>query len=221
MQISFNEKIMFDFLCRFIWSRSDQTAMDKCSSLVVITAVFNGHDKIRQPRNLEPETSDLSCFFVFVDDATLESLYSQNVIPRGSIEIGVWRVVRVSGEGLYGNPAMNGVIPKHLVHRLFPNAKYSVWVDAKLRLVHDPLLLIDALVVGPSVDMALLRHPYYVHTAEEAMATARWKKWRDVDGLRVQMETYCENGLEPWSSNKSYPTGKIKNKNLLLIYFIY
>ncbi|MCI25837.1 hypothetical protein A2U01_0047028, partial [Trifolium medium] len=37
---------------------------------------------------------------------------------------------------------------------------------------------------------------------EEAMATARWKKWWDVNGLKVQMETYCENGMEPWSPRK-------------------
>ncbi|XP_012842199.1 PREDICTED: uncharacterized protein LOC105962443 [Erythranthe guttata] len=41
---------------------------------------------------------------------------------------------------------------------------------------------------------------------EEAMATARWKKWWDVNGLKIQMETYCENGLQPWNSNKPYPT---------------
>ncbi|XP_028060683.1 uncharacterized protein LOC114264276 [Camellia sinensis] len=42
---------------------------------------------------------------------------------------------------------------------------------------------------------------------EEAMATARWKKWRDVDLLKKQMETYCENGLEPWTPDKlPYPS---------------
>jgi len=34
------------------------------------------------------------------------------------------------------------------------------------------------------------------------MATARWKKWWDVVSLKKQMETYCENGLKPWSPNK-------------------
>lgn len=185
--------------------------MEKCIGVVVVTAIFNDHDKIRQPRirNIRPETSDHMCFFVFVDDATINGLYSHNVMSRDTkeIKIGLWRVVRVSDDSLYNNPAMNGVIPKHLVHRLFPNTKYSVWVDAKLQLMYDPLLLINALVVRAGVDMAVSRHPHFVHTIEEAMATARWKKWRDVYGLRVQMETYCEYGLQPWHSNKSYPTG--------------
>ncbi|KAI8568307.1 hypothetical protein RHMOL_Rhmol02G0188200 [Rhododendron molle] len=54
--------------------------------------------------------------------------------------------------------------------------------------------------------MAISRHPYYIRTMEEAMATARWKKWWDVDSLQRQMETYCENGLQPWTQNKlPYP----------------
>ncbi|XP_057797730.1 alkaline ceramidase TOD1-like [Salvia miltiorrhiza] len=208
VQSDYGDEIPCGFFKPFPISNSDQIAMEKCNGVVVVTAIFNDHDKIRQPRNLRPKTWNHVCFFVFVDDATIKGLYSHNLMSRDTKEskIGVWRVVRVRSEDLYDNPAMNGVIPKHLLHRLFPNTKYSIWVDAKLQLMIDPLLLIDALVVGPNVDMALSRHPHFVHTMEEAMATARWKKWRDVDGLRVQMETYCENGLQPWHSNKSYPT---------------
>ncbi|KAH6759445.1 transmembrane protein [Perilla frutescens var. frutescens] len=197
------------FFRPFPISSSDQIAMEECNGVVVVTAIFNDHDKIRQPKNLGSKTSDLVCFFVFVDDATMKSLHLHNVITTSSNgnKIGVWRVVRVWSEQLYNNnAAMNGVIPKHLAHRLFPNSKYSVWADAKLQLVNDPLLLLDALVVEGNLDMAVSRHPYFVHAMEEAMATARWKKWWDVDGLRVQMETYCENGLQPWSANKPYPT---------------
>jgi hypothetical protein len=44
---------------------------------------------------------------------------------------------------------------------------------------------------------------------EEAIATARWRKCGDVDGVRAQMETYCANGLQPWSPSKlPYPSGK-------------
>ncbi|XP_047965056.1 probable hexosyltransferase MUCI70 [Salvia hispanica] len=151
----YGNEIPCGFFKPFPISDSDRTAMEKCNGVVIVTAIFNDHDKIRQPRNLGPETSGRVCFFVFVDDATMKGLYSYNVMSNETKEnkIGVWRVVKVSG-----------------------------------------------------VDMALSRHPYFVHTIEEAMATARWKKWRHVDGLRVQMETYCENGMQPWHTNKSYPT---------------
>lgn len=40
------------------------------------------------------------------------------------------------------------------------------------------------------------------------MASARWKKLLDVNALKEQMETYCENGLQPWSPNKQpYASG--------------
>jgi len=186
--------------------------MEKCNEVVVVSAIFGDHDKIRQPKGLGSKTLDHVCFFMFVDDSTLRGLYSHNLIPeKNSFEekkIGVWRIIRVSSEDLYSrNAAMNGVIPKHLVHRLFPNSIYSIWIDAKLQLVVDPLLLIHSLVISENVDMAISRHPYYIHTMEEAMATARWKKWWDVDSLKKQMETYCENGLQPWTPNKlPYPS---------------
>ncbi|GER24596.1 hypothetical protein STAS_00138 [Striga asiatica] len=175
---------------------------------VVASAIFNDHDKIRQPRGLGSKTLDNACFFMFVDDATLNQLHYHKMISKTSKEfkIGAWRIVNVSSDQLYENPAMNGIVPKYLIHRIFPNSKYSVWVDAKMQLVIDPFLLIHSLVVKENVDMAISRHPYFLHTMEEAMATTRWKKWWDVNGLKVQIETYCENGLNPWSSNKPYPT---------------
>lgn len=192
----------------------DRTAMEECKGLVVVSAIFNDHDKIRQPRGIGSKTLDNVCFFMFIDEITLKGFYQHQLIPQNSqnYKIGAWRIVKVSSKGLYENPAMNGVIPKYLVHRLFPNAKFSIWVDAKIQLMVDPLLLIHALVVNEKADMAISKHPYYVHTMEEAMATARWKKWWDVDGLKRQMETYCENGLLPWTPEKlPYPSGDYKN----------
>ncbi|KAK9227651.1 hypothetical protein WN943_012705 [Citrus x changshan-huyou] len=197
------------FFKKFPISDSDRTAMENCHGVVVVSAIFNNHDKIRQPRGLGSKTLETVCFFMFVDDTTLKGLEHHHLIYEKSNEfkIGAWRIVKVSSKNLYENPAMNGVIPKYLVHRLFPNSKFSIWVDAKLQLTADPLLLIHALVVSENVDMAISKHPFFIHTMEEAMATARWKKWRDVNALLMQMETYCENGLQPWSSNKlPYPS---------------
>ena len=156
---------------------------------------------------------------MFIDDVTLKGLQYHGLISTKSSghKIGVWRIVKVTKEDLYDNPAMNGVIPKYLVHRLFPNAQFSVWIDAKLQLMVDPLLLIHSLVISQNTDMAISKHPYFVHTMEEAMATARWNKWWDVNALKMQMETYCQNGLQPWSPSKMpYSSG-----NCVLIIFYY
>ncbi|XP_052179347.1 probable hexosyltransferase MUCI70 [Diospyros lotus] len=197
------------FFKDFPVSDHDRKAMENCAGVVVVSAIFGDHDKIRQPKGLGSKTPGFVCFFMFADDSTLRTLDYHNLIPKDSNEysIGVWRIVRVSVERLYESAAMNGMIPKYLVHRLFPNSKYSIWIDAKLQLVVDPLLLIHSLVISENVDMAISRHPYYIHTMEEAMATARWRKWFDVDSLKKQMETYCENGLQPWTPKKHpYPS---------------
>ncbi|KAF0924852.1 hypothetical protein E2562_014938 [Oryza meyeriana var. granulata] len=190
-------------------------AMEKCNGVVVASAILNDHDKIRQPKGLGSETLRTACFFMFVDDATYSVLASHNILAgerREAGTVGVWRVARLGGDGgehqlPYGNPAMNGVIVKHLLHRLFPNARFSVWVDAKMQLTVDPLLLVHSLVVGKGAEMAISKHPFNLHTMEEAIATARWRKWGDVESIRAQMETYCRNGLQPWSPSKlPYPS---------------
>ncbi|CAH9093520.1 unnamed protein product [Cuscuta epithymum] len=213
------EQVPCGFFKPFPVSKSDEMAMERCNGVVVVSAIFNDHDKIRQPKGIGSDTSSLVCFFMFVDDVTLDGLENYNLIASRKskdISVGVWRVVKVATSAdnkkalLYEDAAMNGVIPKYLVHRLFPNTKFSIWVDAKMQLVVDPLLLIHSLLVvvnnKEGVDMAISRHPIYVHTMEEAMATARWRKWRDVGALRMQMDTYCEYGLQPWTSNKPYPS---------------
>jgi len=192
----------------------DRLAMERCSGVVVASAVFGDHDKIRQPKGLGAKTLETVCFFMFIDESTLRGLNRHNILAdkeREEKKIGAWRVIKLHSRELpYDNPAMNGVIPKHLIHRLFPNSKFSIWIDAKIQLTVDPLLLLHSLVVAKDVDMAISKHPFNVHTMEEAMATARWKKWGDVESLRVQMEIYCENGLEPWSPSKlPYTTGAL------------
>ncbi|KAL4289484.1 hypothetical protein GQ457_14G008470 [Hibiscus cannabinus] len=206
------------FLKEFPVSYSDRIAMESCNGVVVASAIFNDHDKIRQPIGLGSKTLEISCFFMFIDDVTLQGLHFHKVIPQNSpdYKIGVWRIIKVFSEKLYENPAMNGVIPKYLVHRLFPNSKFSIWIDAKLQLTIDPLLLIHSLVVSGDADMAISKHPYYIHTMEEAMATARWRKWSDIDGLTKQMEAYCEKGLQPWTQDKLPYTTDVPDSALIL-----
>ncbi|XP_058095333.1 alkaline ceramidase TOD1 isoform X1 [Magnolia sinica] len=203
------------FMKNFPVSDSDRLAMENCRGVVVASAIFDDHDKIRQPRGLSVKTLEIVCFFMFIDDSTIAGLNSHN-IPIKNNKIGAWRIVRVSGKLPYKNPAMNGVIPKHLIHRLFPNSRFSIWVDAKLQLTVDPLLLIHALVISENADMALSKHPHNIHTIEEAIATARWKKWGDVELLRMQMETYCENGLQPWTPDKLPYASDVPDTALIL-----
>lgn len=191
--------------------------MESCRGVVVASAILNDHDKVRQPKGLGSATLKTACFFMFVDDRTHGVLTSHGILKPddplapSSTVVGAWRVVKLQQEKLpYESPAMNGVVVKHLLHRLFPNARFSVWVDGKMQLTVDPLLLVHSLLLlgKQGADMAVSKHPFNLHTMEEAIATARWHKWGDADAIRAQMETYCRNGLSPWSPSKlPYPSG--------------
>ncbi|MCL7043450.1 hypothetical protein MKW94_014688 [Papaver nudicaule] len=168
------------FMKGFPFSNHDRIAMESCRGVVVVSAVFGDHDKIRQPK----------------DENTYKGLNSRNLLTNTAEQeqnLGAWRIARVFGELPYKNPAMNGVIPKHLVHRLFPNSKFSVWLDAKLQLMVDPLLLIHSLMI-----------------------TENMEKWWDIDSLKNQMETYCENGMKPWSPKKQPYTSDVPDAALIL-----
>lgn len=53
------------------------------------------------------------------------SNYVNNVVPLFSMEL-FWLQ-----------------IPKLLMHRLFPNARFSLWIDGKLELVVDPYQVLE------------------------------------------------------------------------------
>ena len=78
---------------------------------------------------------------------------------------------------------------------------YSIWVDAKLQLVVDPLIILDAMLIRKNASMAIAKHPYNTHTLEEAIFTVRWHKWNKKAVLH-QMEFYCKEGLQPWNPSK-------------------
>ncbi|PIA42919.1 hypothetical protein AQUCO_02000395v1 [Aquilegia coerulea] len=211
-------KVPCGFKKEFPVSSYDRISMESCRGVVVVSAIFGDHDKIRQPKGLGSQTLETVCFFMFVDDHTFNVLNSHNILTNKAQEhkLGAWRIVRVLGVLPYESPAMNGVIPKHLVHRLFPNSRFSIWLDAKMQLTVDPLLLIHSLLIKEDADMAISKHPYYIHTMEEAMATARWKKWDNIDSLKMQMETYCESGMQPWTQDKLPYTTDVPDTAIIL-----
>ncbi|KAJ3677028.1 hypothetical protein LUZ60_002752 [Juncus effusus] len=202
--------------------KQDLISMQKCTETVVISAVFNDHDKIRQPRGLASQTLSSFCFFLFLDSLTLQTLILHQILPpspnpNSPLFLGVWRLVPLPTNQLpFSNPAMNGVILKHLTHRLFPNSKFSIWVDGKLQLTVDPVLLINSLLIKNGGDVAVGKHGVNRDVMEEAMATVRWRKWGDVEGVRAQMETYCEVGFEPWSTRKMPYTTDVPDTALII-----
>ena len=76
-----------------------------------------------------------------LDNATLTELARYQIRPDESRRIGIWHIALVR-ELPYKEFVMNGLIPKYLTHRLFPNFGYNIWMDAKPQLVVDPSLIL-------------------------------------------------------------------------------
>jgi hypothetical protein len=198
----------------FVVSEEDKKAMEQCMGLVVISAIFGAYDRIRQPMHVRRITAENVCFFMFMDNVTLSRLASYQIKPNESHKIGLWRIVLVH-ELPYKESVMNSLVPKYLTHRLFPNCVYSVWTDAKLQLVVDPLFILENLLINHNVDIAMSKHPYNTHTMEEAIFTVRWGKWSK-EAVRYQMENYCTDGLQPWSSEKLPYSSDVPDTALIL-----
>lgn len=198
----------------FVVSEEDKKAMEQCTGLVVISAIFGAYDRIRQPMDVRRITAENVCFFMFMDNVTLAHLASYQIKPNESHKIGLWRIVLVN-ELPYKESVMNSLVPKYLPHRLFPNCVYSIWTDAKLQLVVDPLFILESLLVTHKVNIAMSKHPYNTHTMEEAIFTVRWGKWSK-EAVRYQMESYCTDGLQPWSSEKLPYSSDVPDTALIL-----
>ena len=115
--------------------------------IVTLTAIFDGFDKLIQP---DPEVrrkagdAELGCFFAFVDRQSHDLVVRENAeqvapstLPGVSQRVGVWSLILVEGRMPFGSSRRNSRVPKLLAHRLFPRARYALWVDSKLQL-HQP-----------------------------------------------------------------------------------
>lgn len=116
----------------------------KCR-FVVASGIFDGYDIPHQPSNLSPRSKKLFCFLMVVDETSLEFI-KENVTVRednnGGKWVGIWRLVLLKHPP-YDEPRRNGKVPKIITHRLFPEAQYSIWIDGKMELMVDPLLMLE------------------------------------------------------------------------------
>lgn len=121
----------------------------KCK-FVVASGIFDGYDIPHQPSNLSVRSEKLFCFLMVVDEVSLDFI-KQNVTLRegsdGGKWVGIWRLVTLHHPP-YDEPRRNGKVPKILTHRLFPHARYTIWIDGKMELIIDPLLMLERWVIS-------------------------------------------------------------------------
>ncbi|KAK9065342.1 hypothetical protein SSX86_016725 [Deinandra increscens subsp. villosa] len=184
---------------RFDIDDSDLFEMDRCRGVVVASAIFGAYDLIQQPKNISETAKKNVCFFMFVHEETANFLRNSNHLDD-SKRIGLWRIVVVRNLP-YSNPRRNGKVPKLLLHRLFPNARYSLWVDGKLELVVDPYQILERFLWRKNASFAISRHYRRFDVFVEAEANKAASKY-DNASIDFQINFYKTEGLTPYSEAK-------------------
>ncbi|XP_023744519.1 probable hexosyltransferase MUCI70 isoform X1 [Lactuca sativa] len=178
---------------------SDLLLMDMCHGIVVSSAIFGAYDLIQQPKNISETAKQNVCFFMFVDEETEKFLRNSGHLDD-SKKIGLWRVVVIYNLP-YTDPRRNGKVPKLLSHRLFPNAKYSIWLDGKLMLMVDPYQILERFLWRENASFAISRHYKRFDVFLEAEANKAAGKY-DNASIDFQIDFYKREGLTPYSSAK-------------------
>ncbi|KAL3851319.1 hypothetical protein ACJIZ3_013201 [Penstemon smallii] len=178
---------------------SDLQEMETCRGVAVASAIFGAFDLIRQPKNISEYSERNVCFHMFVDEETEAFLKNSNELGSDK-KVGLWRIIVVRNLP-YSDPRRNGKIPKLLLHRLFPNSRYSLWVDAKLELVVDPVQILERFLWRKNASFAISRHYKRFDVFEEAEANKAAGKYENAS-IDFQIEFYKKEGLTPYSSGK-------------------
>lgn len=182
---------------------TDVEYVKKCR-FVVASGIFDGYDVPHQPSNTSDRSRKLFCFLMVVDEVSLKFI-KQNVTTKkdsdGGLWVGIWRLILLKHQP-YDEPRRNGKVPKILTHRLFPQAQYSIWIDGKMELLVDPLLILERYLWRGKHTYAIAQHKFHKDVYEEADANKRRKRYaRPL--IDLQMKIYRYEGMEPWSLTKS------------------
>ena len=81
-----------------------------------------------------------------------------------------------------------------LGHRLFPQARYSIWVDSKSQFRRDPLGVLEALLWRPNSVLAISEHGARSSVYDEAKAVVKKHK-ATPEEVEVQLMQYRHDGL--------------------------
>lgn len=178
---------------------ADLLEMEQCHGIVVASAVFGNYDIIQQPKNISEAAKRDACFYMFLDEET--EAYMKNSSVLGSTKkVGLWRVVVVHNLP-YADSRRNGKVPKLLLHRIFPNARFSIWIDGKLELVVDPYQILERFLWRKNATFAISRHYRRFDVFKEAEANKAAGKY-DNASIDHQIEFYRREGLTHYSSAK-------------------
>ncbi|XAR55631.1 hypothetical protein NMG60_11035762 [Bertholletia excelsa] len=192
----------------FDLAEDDAKYISSCH-IAVTSCIFGNSDRLRAPTG--KTVSRLSrknvCFVMFVDEPTLQTLSSEGLMPDRMGFVGLWKIVVVKNLP-YTDMRRVGKIPKFLTHRLFPSARYSIWLDSKLRLLLDPLLILEYFLWRKGYEYAISNH-YDRHCVWEEVAQNKKLNKYNHSVIDQQFEFYKADGLKqfnPFDPSKLLPS---------------
>ncbi|CAM8885952.1 unnamed protein product [Rhodiola kirilowii] len=192
----------------FDLDEKDKSYMKNCV-VAVSSCIFGSSDFLRRPtsKKMSDFSKKIVCFVMFVDEQTLGKLASEGHVRDEKGYIGLWRMVIVRNLP-YKDMRRTGKVPKFLSHRLFPSSRYSIWVDSKLRLHSDPMLIIEYFLWRTKSEYAISNH-YDRHCVwEEVVQNKRLNKYNH-SAIDEQFLFYQSDGLkkfDPSDPNTPLPS---------------
>ncbi|KAK8470753.1 hypothetical protein PHAVU_003G049500 [Phaseolus vulgaris] len=186
----------------------DKAYMYKCK-VAVSSCIFGSSDFLRRPtsRLISQYSKDNVCFVMFLDDQTLSKLSSEGNRPDERGHIGLWKIVVVKNLP-FEDMRRTGKVPKFLSHRLFPNSRYSIWLDSKMRLNSDPMLIIEYFLWRRKAEYAISNHYDRHNVWEEVLQNKRLNKYNHT-AIDEQFNFYQSDGLpkvDPSKPNDPLPS---------------
>lgn len=172
----------------------DKQYMKTCR-VVVSSCIFGSSDFLRRPtrQKMSGYSKTNVCFVMFLDEQTMSTMSSEGQVPDEGGNIGLWRIVIVRNLP-YTDMRRTGKVPKFLSHRLFPSARYSIWLDSKMRLNTDPMLILEYFLWRNGSEYAISNH-YDRHCVwEEVIQNKRLNKYNHT-AIDEQFMFYQSDGL--------------------------
>ncbi|KAK3165441.1 hypothetical protein QOZ80_1AG0033240 [Eleusine coracana subsp. coracana] len=173
-------------------SDDDKRYMRACK-VVVLTCAFGGGDDLYQPIGMVNSSIGRVCYVAFWDEVTLSTQEAEGKVIGDDGMIGRWRIIVVKGLP-FVDQRLNGKIPKMLTHRLFPKARYSIWVDSKYQFRRDPIGVLEALLWRTNSTFAISEHGARSNIYEEGKAIVHKHK-ATPEEVEVQLNQYRQDGM--------------------------
>ncbi|GAB4849512.1 hypothetical protein Ancab_004306 [Ancistrocladus abbreviatus] len=178
---------------------ADLAELGQFHDVIVASAIFGNYDVIQQPANVSDVAREHIPFYMFIDEETEQFMKNASILDS-SKRIGLWKIIIVHNVP-YQDARRNGKVPKLLLHRLFPNVRYSIWIDGKLKLVVDPYQVLERYLWRQNATFAISKHYRRFDVFDEAEANKAAGKY-DNGSIDYQIDFYRKEGLTHYSEAK-------------------